>query len=1350
MSRSRWHLIARLSAGVAVGLLAAAPPLAAAAGEAVPAPLAEWSTDCSPGFQVAAMPQAWSFFPEQGPLTLVVRLAVDFEQLPPVDWAVVRDERGDASAELVGYPSALFQVEVRRLGETEALATVPGGLTRTAASAPTLIAWDGRDRAGRPVAPGWYEVEVRARFLPTWLEAAAEGGLAYGDLDGAPGVAEGCSRALRVEVANRPAEGEPARGVSCAGPPSSYYATVDDTSSTTLRATLHPVVDDHTRFPYTSSGTDTWDILNNADENPSNPAQLLDVYKNQAYADGCSSGCSWNREHAWPQSFGFPSESGPGRIPYTDCHHLHAGNQSYNSSRGNKPFNDCTSSCTSYPTDVNNGFGGPGQDNLGRGGSISCPGSPTSTQLWEVWEHRKGDVARSMMYMDLRYAGDSGAMGAEPDLVLTDTLGQMDCSTSSYQSPAYFGVLSTLLEWSAADPPDADEIRRNEQVWCYQGNRNPFVDHPEWVECLYLGVCTTGLAFTGISVASDLDPCAATGVEVTWTTPSEWGDGCTASCDRGFRVRRDSTQVCGGDLPATAVSCVDTPGTVGGPFSYSVEAFNDDGATSDGGASASARDGDDAAAPVISAGPTATPSATSFAVTWTTDEAADSLLEWGTAAGGPYPDSATDGAAVTSHRLDASSLVSETTYYFRACSTDPCGNGPTCSAEAAVTTSAECDPGTGTPVFVNEIHYDNDGQDTGEFIEIAGPAGFDLGAGPWRLELYNGSGGARYNTRDLSGTIADEGSGYGALAFTYPQDGIQNGAPDGIALVDGSGAVVQFLCYEGTFKATGASGAAVGMTCTDIGVRETDDPPLETSLQLTGGPGFVYQDFTWTGPTAHSRGALNTGAGQDMRCLPPPQPVQFLTATSTTGENRLEWVNPAGGAYDATVIRFRTDRYPAGPADGTELYSSAALGLSGYGSLSHTGLDNGQTYYYAAYVTGRGRTAAARTTAGIPFDASGPAKWRYFTGASALAEPGLSPGAIGAGAVYGVSNDRVLHAMNPTSSGGQWPRTAPYGWTPVVMNAPAQHRPPVVELAAGPRVFLASQDGSVYSVDAHTGASTSRSLASMLGASPVGLFADLVPGAPDLLFVGTRVSGAANTVHALVPATLAPVSALSFTNAVGQGGDGQGIGIVTGMLVDYATERVVFTSRALSGGSARTVWGLDVGGAAVSLRWWAEVGDVDGGPTLYGSRVYAGTTAGDVVALDANATGAVTPAWTWSSGDGPVKGSIWPHFGSSRLYLSTTDILWALDDNGSSAGVAWSTTSIPSPSAPLWVPGTDILLVGGGDGVLYQVEVAAGAVDRALPLGSGALGSPALDVTNGLAHVGSESGVVHAVAVPLP
>jgi uncharacterized repeat protein (TIGR01451 family) len=156
-----------------------------------------------------------------------------------------------------------------------------------------------------------------------------------------------------------------------------------------------------------------------------------------------------------------------------------------------------------------------------------------------------------------------------------------------------------------------------------------------------------------------------------------------------------------------------------------------------------------------------------------------------------------------------------------------------------------------TTVFVNEIHYDNDGTDTGEAIEVAGPAGTDLTG--WSLVLYNGYNGTRYGTVSLSGAIPDQQAGYGTLS--YFALGLQNGSPDGLALVDASNNVLQFLSYEGTFAAV--DGPAAGMTSTDIGVSEPSDSPVGFSLQLSG-TGTVYEDFVWNAPAASTFGAVNT------------------------------------------------------------------------------------------------------------------------------------------------------------------------------------------------------------------------------------------------------------------------------------------------------------------------------------------------------------------------------------------------------------------------------------------------------------------------------------------------------------
>ncbi|MCZ7592715.1 MAG: hypothetical protein M5U15_11485 [Kiritimatiellae bacterium] len=154
-----------------------------------------------------------------------------------------------------------------------------------------------------------------------------------------------------------------------------------------------------------------------------------------------------------------------------------------------------------------------------------------------------------------------------------------------------------------------------------------------------------------------------------------------------------------------------------------------------------------------------------------------------------------------------------------------------------------------TNLWINEIHYDNQGADVDEGFEIAGPAGTDLNGYNVYLYDYN-SGSVVYSNIALSGVIPDEGQGFGALWFA--PDAGANGAlfngPDGLALVYGGSVVLQFISYEGVI--TAVNGPAQGLTSTDIGLRETNTgTPVGYSLQVCG-TGNTASDFAWTpGPT---------------------------------------------------------------------------------------------------------------------------------------------------------------------------------------------------------------------------------------------------------------------------------------------------------------------------------------------------------------------------------------------------------------------------------------------------------------------------------------------------------------------
>lgn len=268
-----------------------------------------------------------------------------------------------------------------------------------------------------------------------------------------------------------------------------YWLGVAGTDSASLRVAIHNRMDDHQRHNYSDSVTDTWDILEAADEHPGNSSQILALYPNIAYTKFGGGTGPYNREHTWPQSMGFPDD-GVTNSPRTDCHHLFLDDVDTNAARGSRPYGTCSSGCTEMPTVANNGVGGVGGGYPGD--SNWYGGSDGATGTMEVWNHRRGDVARAQLYMDIRYeGGNHAATGfAEPNLVLTDDTSLIASTQTGNNEPlAYMGRLAVLLQWHTQDPVDDDERRRNDVVWRYQGNRNPFVDHPEWVACVYQGNC---------------------------------------------------------------------------------------------------------------------------------------------------------------------------------------------------------------------------------------------------------------------------------------------------------------------------------------------------------------------------------------------------------------------------------------------------------------------------------------------------------------------------------------------------------------------------------------------------------------------------------------------------------------------------------------------------------------------------------------------------------------------------------------------------------------------------------------------------------------------------------------------
>ncbi|WP_264737977.1 endonuclease [Cytobacillus firmus] len=235
-------------------------------------------------------------------------------------------------------------------------------------------------------------------------------------------------------------------GTADPGPePGGYYDAANGKTGEALKTALHTIIDDHTEISYSN----VWEALRETDEDPANPNNVILLYtgRSQGKFTNGSGVNDWNREHVWAKSHGdFGTAMGAG----TDLHHLRPTDASVNSSRGNLDFDD---GGTQHSEAIGNYY---------------------DSDSWEPRDAVKGDVARMLFYMAVRYEGDSG----EVDLELNNQVNN--------GSAPYHGKMSVLLEWHKEDPVDDNERRRNEIIYSdYQHNRNPFIDHPEWASAIW-------------------------------------------------------------------------------------------------------------------------------------------------------------------------------------------------------------------------------------------------------------------------------------------------------------------------------------------------------------------------------------------------------------------------------------------------------------------------------------------------------------------------------------------------------------------------------------------------------------------------------------------------------------------------------------------------------------------------------------------------------------------------------------------------------------------------------------------------------------------------------------------------
>lgn len=254
-------------------------------------------------------------------------------------------------------------------------------------------------------------------------------------------------------------------------PPAGYYNSATGTGAA-LKSQLHDIIDGHTIQTYGEARS----YLQVTDADPDNPGHILLVYDRVSLdvsglggsIPGWDSGVSWNREHTWPKALGVGdcSNNDSNRPSCSDLHQLRPATNPVNTSRSNLDFGGA--------------FGQP----FGR---VSDGGTK-----WYPGDADAGMIARQEFYMAVRYDGsDANTV----DLELAET----------GSSAGRLGRLSRMIEWHFAAPPDEFERRRNDVIYDnYQGNRNPFVDHPEWVWSVFVDQQNDSqLSLSGAGVSAD-------------------------------------------------------------------------------------------------------------------------------------------------------------------------------------------------------------------------------------------------------------------------------------------------------------------------------------------------------------------------------------------------------------------------------------------------------------------------------------------------------------------------------------------------------------------------------------------------------------------------------------------------------------------------------------------------------------------------------------------------------------------------------------------------------------------------------------------------------------------------------
>ncbi|MGZ3900419.1 MAG: endonuclease [Bacteroidia bacterium] len=242
--------------------------------------------------------------------------------------------------------------------------------------------------------------------------------------------------------------------------PPGYYNSAQGLSGNNLKIALHNIIKNNTvisyaglwsAFPKTDkkSNGKVWDIYSNV---PSGTPPYEYTFVTGQCGSYNSEGDCYNREHSWPQSW-FNSTPGPD----SDLFHIYPTDGKVNGERANYPYGNVSSASW---TSMNGGKLGP------------CTNTGYNLTVFEPINEYKGDLARGYFYMTTRYySEDSG----------------WSTSDATNKATILPWQLNVLLQWHHQDPVSSKEIARNDSIYYkIQNNRNPFIDHPDWADSIWL------------------------------------------------------------------------------------------------------------------------------------------------------------------------------------------------------------------------------------------------------------------------------------------------------------------------------------------------------------------------------------------------------------------------------------------------------------------------------------------------------------------------------------------------------------------------------------------------------------------------------------------------------------------------------------------------------------------------------------------------------------------------------------------------------------------------------------------------------------------------------------------------